>query len=61
MPPVRQYPLTPRHLLEVDVEVVQPNGARALVGTHDAVPVSTGGRAPRVRVCDARITVLPAV
>ena len=46
----------------IEVEVVQPDGGRALVaGTLDAVPeTETGGRTRRIRVCDARATVLPA-
>ena len=43
------------------LEVVQPNGDRALViGKLDAVPESAGGRALRIRVCDARVTPLAA-
>jgi hypothetical protein len=46
----------------IEVEVVQPDGGRALVaGTLDGVPeTETGGRTRRIRVCDARATVLPA-
>jgi hypothetical protein len=45
----------------IEVEVVQPDGGRALVvGKLDAVPEAAGGKALRIRVCDARITVLPA-
>jgi len=42
--------------------VVQPDGGRALVaGTLDAVPhAMSGGTALGIRVCDARIKVLPA-
>jgi len=43
------------------VEVVQPDGGRALVvGKLDAVPEAAGGQAIRLVVCDARITALPA-
>ena len=59
MPPFRPYSMTPGQFLEV--EVVQPDGARALVvGKLDAVPDTSGGRALRIVVCDARITALPA-
>jgi hypothetical protein len=46
----------------IEVEVVQPDGGRALVaGTLDAIPeTETGRRTRRTRVCDARATVLPA-
>jgi len=42
--------------------VVQRDGGRALVaGTLDAVPhAMSGGTALGIRVCDARIKVLPA-
>ena len=44
-----------------EVEVIQPDGGRALVaGVLDAVPVTTHGQALWVVVCDAQITVLPA-
>jgi hypothetical protein len=43
------------------LEVVQPDGGRALVvGKLDAVPEVAGGRALRIVVCDAQITALPA-
>jgi hypothetical protein len=45
----------------IEVEVVQPDGGRALVvGKLDAVPEVAGGRALRIVVCDARITPLQA-
>jgi hypothetical protein len=51
--------LSPGQLLEV--EVVQPDGGRALVvGKLDAVPVAAGGQALRIVVCDAQISVLPS-
>ena len=59
MPLRPAYKICPGDRLEV--EVVQPDGGRALVvGKLDAVPESAGGRALRVRVCDARVTPLPA-
>ena len=40
----------------IEVEVVQPDGGRALVvGKLDAVPEAAGGRALRIVVCDAKI------
>lgn len=51
--------VSPGQLLEV--EVVQPDGAHALVvGKLDAVPEAAGGKAPRIRVCDAQVRPLPA-
>jgi len=48
-------------LVAIEVEVVQPDGGRAtIVGKLDAVPEAAGGKALRIRVCDAHITVLPA-
>ena len=60
MPSLRpSYKICPGDRLEV--EVVQPDGGRALViGKLDAVPEAAGGRALRIVVCDAQITVLPA-
>jgi hypothetical protein len=60
MPSRPSYTIRPGDRLEA--EVVQPDGGRALVaGTLDSVPVgASGGMALRIRVCDARITVLPA-
>ena len=53
------YSICPGDRLEV--EVVQPDGGRALVvGKLDAVPEAAAGRALRIVVCDARITVRPA-
>ena len=41
--------------------MVQPDGGRALVvGKLDAVPEAAAGRALRIVVREARITVLPA-
>jgi hypothetical protein len=59
MPPFRTYCLTPGQLLEV--EVVQPDGGRALVvGKLDAAPESAGGRALRSRECEVEVQALPA-
>jgi hypothetical protein len=59
MPVFRPYTLTPGQQLEV--EVVQPNGARALVtGKLDAVPDTTHGRAMRIRVVDAKVQTMEA-
>jgi hypothetical protein len=45
----------------LEVEVVQPDGGRALViGELDAVLKVVGGCAMRIVVCDAQIKVLPA-
>ena len=44
----------------IEVEVVQPDGGRALVvGKLDAVPEAAGGKALRIVVCDAHISTLP--
>jgi hypothetical protein len=44
----------------IEVEVVQPEGGRALVvGKLDKVPEAAGGRALRVVVCDAQVSTLP--
>ena len=46
----------------IEIEVVQPDDGRALViGKLDAVPEVAGGRALRIRVCDARVQTLPAI
>ncbi len=46
---------------QIEVEVVQPDGGRALVrGKLDSVPEAAAGRALRIVVCDAHIQVLPA-
>ena len=59
MPLRPAYKICPGDRLEV--EVVQSDGGRALaVGKLDAVPEAAGGRALRIVVCEARITVLPA-
>lgn len=59
MPPYRPYSLSPGQRLEV--EVVQPDGGRALVtGVLDAVPDTAHGRAMKIRLCDVRITPLQA-
>jgi hypothetical protein len=51
--------LSPGQLLEV--EVVQPDRGRALVvSALDAVPEAAGGRALRIRVCQAQARALPA-
>jgi hypothetical protein len=45
----------------IEVEVVQPDGGRALVvGKLDAVPEAAGGKALRIRVCEAQVRPLPA-
>lgn len=45
----------------IEVEIVQPDGGRALVvGKLDAVPETAGGLALRIRVCDAVAQALPA-
>ena len=57
MQPFRPYSLMPGQRLEV--EVVQPDGGRALVvGVLDSVPDTTHGRALKIKVCDVRITPL---
>ena len=44
----------------IEVEVVQPDGGRALVvGKLDAVPEAAGGCALRIVLCDARVSPLP--
>ena len=59
MPSFRPYSLKPGQRLEV--EVIQPDGGRALVaGVLDAVPETTHGQALRIRVCDARVQALGA-
>ena len=59
MPPFRPYSLKPGQTLEV--EVVQPDGGRALVaGVLDVVPETTHGQALRIRVCDGQVRGLPA-
>ena len=62
---MRVVPLRPAYKIcpgdRIEVEIVQPDGGRALVvGKLDAVPEAAGGRALRIVVCDARITALPA-
>ena len=57
-------PLRPTYKIcpgdRIEVEIVQPDGGRALVvGKLDAVPEVAGGRALRIVVCDAQITALP--
>jgi hypothetical protein len=57
--PYRSYGIRPGDRLEV--EVVQPDGGRALVvGKFDKVPDAAGGLALRIVVCDARVRALPA-
>ena len=59
MPFRPSYKICPGDRLEV--EVVQPDGGRALVvGKLDAVPEAAGGRALRIVVRDARSRALPA-
>jgi hypothetical protein len=51
--------LSPGQRLEV--EIVQPDGGRALViGKLDAVPEAEGGKALRIRVCEAQVRPLVA-
>jgi len=45
----------------IEVEVVQPDGGRALVGGKlAAVPEGAGGKALRIRVCGAQVRTLSA-
>ena len=45
----------------IEVEVVQPDGARAVIaGKLDGVPEAAGGKALRIRVCEAKVQALPA-
>ena len=58
-------PLRPTYKIcsgdRIEVEIVQPDGGRALVvGKLDAVPEAAGGRALRIVVCDVQVTALPA-
>ena len=47
--------------VEVEVEVVQADGGRALVvGKLDAVPEAASGQALRIRMCEAQVRTLPA-
>ena len=59
MPSLRPtYAICPGDRL--DVEVVQPDGGRALVvGRLDAAPRAAGGKALRIRVCEARVQAPP--
>lgn len=57
--PCRPYSLRPGQRLVV--EVVQPDGRRALVaGVLDSVPETAHGQALRIVVCDAQVRALPA-
>jgi hypothetical protein len=59
MPLRPTYAICPGDRLEV--EVVQPDGGRALVvGKLGAVPEAAGGRALRIVVCEAEVRALPA-
>jgi hypothetical protein len=59
MPLRPTYAICPGDRLEV--EVVQPDRGRALVvGKLDAVPEAAGGKALRIRVCDAQVRALVA-
>ncbi len=59
MPPFHPYSLKPGQPLEV--EVVQPDGGRALVaGDLDAIPETTHRQALRIRVREAKVQALPA-
>ncbi len=59
MPTYRPYTLTPGQRIEI--EVVQPDGARALVvGTLDSIPTAAAGQALQLRVVGARVQTLPA-
>ena len=58
-------PLRPSYKIcpgdRVEVEIVQPDGGRALVvGKLDTVPEAAGGCAMKIVVCDAQIKMLPA-
>jgi hypothetical protein len=45
----------------IEIEVVQPDGGRALVvGILDKVPVAAGGLALQIVVCDAQVRALPS-
>jgi len=45
----------------IEVEVVHPDGGRALVvGKLDSVPEAAGGRALRIVVCDAQVAAPPS-
>jgi hypothetical protein len=56
LPPLQPDPGQP-----LEVEVVQPDGGRALVvGVLDSVPDTTHGRAMKIKLCDARGRVLQA-
>jgi len=58
MPTRPIYRIRPGHRLQV--EIVQPDGGRALVvGNLDAVPEGAGGLALLIRVCDAQVRALP--
>jgi hypothetical protein len=57
-------PLRPSYKIypgdRIEVEIVQPDGGRALVaGVLEAVPETTHGQALRIRVCDAQVRALP--
>ena len=53
------YKIRPGDRLEV--EVVQPDGGRALVvGVLDSAPNTAQGLARRIRVCDAQVQALEA-
>ena len=58
MPPVPVYRIRPGDRLEV----VQPDGGgpALVIAKLDAVPEGAGGRALRIRVCDAQVRMLPA-
>ena len=59
MPSRPAYKICPGDRIEV--EVVQPDGGRALVvGKLDAVPEGAGGKALRIRVCGAQVRTLSA-
>jgi hypothetical protein len=60
-------PLRPKYAIcpgdRIEVEIVQPDGGRALralvVGVLDSVPEAAGGLALRIVVCDAEVRALP--
>lgn len=59
MPTFRPYQLTPGQHLQI--EVVQANGARAIVtGKLDSIPVLAGTEIMRIRVVAAEVRALPA-
>jgi hypothetical protein len=53
------YRIVPGH--RIDIEIVQPSGARArVVGTIDRIPLAAGGEALQLVVTDRTVEALPA-